>query len=161
MLMVTITMIVRWLKNSRKCGLVIENVGEDWSGTWKVIITNIIINIIINMIITIIIIITITINLIRIIFLVSPGRHWCWAGRDKRWEICSGINIFETLKAQSFLGAGWSSGCGEYRLSWRQGHRWGARGGGLPCGEGGALYDGDNDNDDNHYADDHGYDDDG
>ena len=56
---------VRWLKNSRKCGLVIDNVGEDWSGTWKVIFTNIII----------IIIITMIINLIIIIFLVSPGRH--------------------------------------------------------------------------------------
>ena len=57
---------VRWLKNSRKCGLVIDNVGEDWSGTWKVIITNIIINIIFTIII--IIIITMIINLIRIIF---------------------------------------------------------------------------------------------
>ena len=55
---------VRWLKNSRKCGLVIDNVGEDWSGTWKVIITNIITNIIITMIIFI----TMIINLIRIIF---------------------------------------------------------------------------------------------
>ena len=74
-------------------------------------------------------------------------------------------NIFEELislrlwKLRSFLGAGWSRGCGEYRLSGRQGHRWGDRGGGLPCGGGGALYDGDGDN--NHDDDDHGYDDDG
>ena len=66
---------VRWLKNSRKCGLVIDNVGEDWSGTWKVIIAIVIITNIIITMIGMIIIITIIINLIRIVFLVSPGRH--------------------------------------------------------------------------------------
>jgi len=25
----------KWLKNSRKCGLVVDNVGQEWSGTWK------------------------------------------------------------------------------------------------------------------------------
>ena len=33
--------ILRWLKNSRKCGLVVDNVGEKWSGTWKVFFTTI------------------------------------------------------------------------------------------------------------------------
>ena len=39
--MMTIFLILRWLKNSRKCGLVVDNVGEKWSGTWKVFFTTI------------------------------------------------------------------------------------------------------------------------